>query len=322
MHGFLNAPVPYVTASQRDTAASPRTRGVPLGTSISLLLANVAVSPLDRALERLGVSFVRYADDTVIWSRDYGQVCRAVEELQLLSSRIGAPINQEKSVGVRLLVAPNTRRAELPSTSAVSFLSHDIGLQETTVQPAVMQQIKGRISTLLYNHLLREPLQGTQDPARIGIQDRDYIAYLWQLRRYLYGALSERDVRRLGNGTMPHVRLRGAVSRFPLVDDDECWRQLDAWISTQTWLALRRRVALLSGRDRAWSRAPACALDHSSRAALHAKKRVCKDWGPTRPAPPERRPYGESRQKGGPDARCGQRWPRRPAVRQLIARWQ
>ena len=248
LHRFLAAPEPYVTAEQRDAAARPRTRGVPLGTSISLLLANIAVSPLDRALERLGVSFVRYADDTVIWSRDYGQLCRAVDELHSLSAKIGSPINQEKSMGVRLPVDPDTRRAEIPLASTVSFLSHDVGLQRTTVQPEVLSQLRNRITTLLYNHLLREPLRGTQDITRLSLQDRDYVAYLWQLRRYLYGSLSEHDVRRLGNGPMPAVRLRGAISRFPLVDDDACWRELDGWISTQTWLALRRRVALLSPR--------------------------------------------------------------------------
>lgn len=246
MRCFLSAPAPYTTAKQRDAAWMPRARGVPLGTSISLLLANIAASPLDRALERLGVSFVRYADDTVIWSRDYQQVCRAVEELQLLSASLGSVINQEKSKGVRLLVPPETVRAEMPWTPKVSFLSHDIGLKRTTLQPKVVAQIRRRVGALIYNHLLREPLRGTQDLGRVGLQDRDYVAFLWQLRRYLYGSLSEHDVRRLSNEGVPKIRLRGAISRFPLVDDDACWRELDAWISVQTWLAVRRRAGLLS----------------------------------------------------------------------------
>ncbi len=210
MRCFLDAPEPYVSAAQRDSAAPPRTRGVPLGTSISLLFANIAVSSLDRALERLGVSFVRYADDTVIWSRDYSQICRAVEELHLLSARIGSRINQEKSPGIRLLVAPDTQRAELPSRPTVSFLSHDVGLRRTSVRGDVIVKMKRRVNALIFNHLLREPLQGTQDMTRLGLQDRDYVAYIWQLRRYLYGPLSERDVRRLSNGAVADVRLRGA----------------------------------------------------------------------------------------------------------------
>jgi len=44
------------------TGSPRRERGIPQGTSISLFLANVAPWDLDRSLERLGVSFVRYAD--------------------------------------------------------------------------------------------------------------------------------------------------------------------------------------------------------------------------------------------------------------------
>ena len=83
----------------------PRDRGVPQGTSVSLFLANIAAWELDRALERLGVSFVRYADDTLIWSADYAQTCRAAEALHVMSERIGAPLNFKKSGGIRLLTA-------------------------------------------------------------------------------------------------------------------------------------------------------------------------------------------------------------------------
>jgi len=44
----------------------PMELGVPQGESISPLLANIYLDTLDRHLERLGISFVRYADDFVI----------------------------------------------------------------------------------------------------------------------------------------------------------------------------------------------------------------------------------------------------------------
>ncbi len=75
------------TSLQEQHAYSPfgrkeqRTTGLPQGTSVSLFLANVAAWELDRALERLGVGFARYADDTLIWSHDYARICEAVEAL-------------------------------------------------------------------------------------------------------------------------------------------------------------------------------------------------------------------------------------------------
>ncbi len=55
---FLVAPLP-ATAGYAERAGVSRDRGVPQGTSISLFLANLAAAPLDHALERHGVGFVR-----------------------------------------------------------------------------------------------------------------------------------------------------------------------------------------------------------------------------------------------------------------------
>jgi RNA-directed DNA polymerase len=121
---FLAAPEPQ--AMQDYTlSAPPRKRGVPQGTSISLFLANVAAAPLDRSLERLGVGFVRYADDTLIWSNDYGRICEAVDQLHETSKAIGSEVNLAKSEGVRLLVQRGAR-AELVSTTHVNFVGYKI----------------------------------------------------------------------------------------------------------------------------------------------------------------------------------------------------
>jgi retron-type reverse transcriptase len=254
IQAFLTAPLPYTNLADKSKAAEPRTKGVPQGTSISLLLANIAASPLDRALERLGVGFVRYADDTMIWSRDYAAICRAVEELHAISSQLKSPINQEKSKGVRLLVSPDTKRAEFPFTAEVEYLSHAVGLRSVRMKDDSEREIRQHISAILFNNLLREPLKGTQDPTRLGAVDKDYIAYIWQLRRYLYGNLNESEVRRLGRGPLPPISLRGAMSRFPLTDDDQSLRELDRWIATQTWLALRKRSALLAPLVAFWAK--------------------------------------------------------------------
>jgi hypothetical protein len=228
-------------------SAPRRERGVHQGTTISLLLANIAATPLDREFERLGVSFTRYADDVVIWSRDYGNLSRAVDELHRFAERSRCSINHSKSEGVRLLTNPEARLAEFRTAHHVDFLSHRLALRTVSMSDRSINSAKATLSTYIYNHLLREPINGSQDLSRLarGL-DRDYVALLSQLRRYLYGSLSEAQLRRLLRGPLPpKISLGGLLGRHPLVNNTDQLRELDAWLSTQVWLALRKRANLL-----------------------------------------------------------------------------
>lgn len=246
IRAFLGAPEPYLDEIEQAATPTPREVGVPQGTSISLFLANVAAAPLDRALERLGVGFVRYADDTVIWSPSYNAVCEAADVLHELSEAIGSPINTEKSPGIRILRSEDAPPAEMESTDHIEYLGHNVGLNSVRMRNSSVVRIKARIDELLYTNLLLEPLKGTQNLARVGANDRDYVVYIWQLRRYLYGSLSETEVRRFQDGNIPPMSFKGVMSFFPLVDDADTLTKLDEWITTRTWLALRKRRRILT----------------------------------------------------------------------------
>jgi len=241
---FLTAPA-VAEQGYRPVGGGLRQRGVPQGTSASLFLANVAACELDRALERLGVSFVRYADDTLIWSTDYEQICRASDAMFDISSRLGVPINLKKSQGIRIL-GPDGHPAEMAHTNSVEFLGHRIGLHRTSIRDSVVARFKTRINKLIYFNLLREPLRGTQSLARLGSVDRDYVTFTWQVRRYIYGDISERSLRKFEKRGVPRRRFRGFMAYFPLVDDDEQLRSLDRWMGCQIRLALRKRGRLLT----------------------------------------------------------------------------
>jgi hypothetical protein len=92
-----------------------------------------------------------------------------------------------------------------------------------------------------------EPLAGTQHRRQITGSDRDYVVFVLQLRRYLYGGLSEAEVRRFERGAIPPMSFKGLMSFYPLVSDNEQLEALDEWIETRTWLALQRRAKLLAG---------------------------------------------------------------------------
>jgi RNA-directed DNA polymerase len=245
INAFLRTPALEHT-SYSERGGEPRTKGVPQGTSISLFLANVAAWELDQALERLGVSFVRYADDTLIWSTDYTQLCRAVDALYNMSERIGAPLNFEKSGGIRLLAGDGVP-AEIKATPYVDLLGHRLTAQRVSIKPALVEKLRKRINELLYFNLIREPARGAQNPERLaGGLDRDYATLIWQLRRYLYGDISERGLRKMEARGTVRRRFRGFMSFFPLVDDPELLARLDGWLVSQTFLALQKRYRLLN----------------------------------------------------------------------------
>lgn len=139
---FLRCPPAYTNAEEKLEAVGARKVGFAQGTSLSLFLANIAVAPLDRALEKMGVSFVRYADDTLIWSKDYSQLCSAVDRLHAESKFIGSDINEAKSEGIRLLVPEGQSNAEMERTSSVVFLGHKISQGSVRMKATAIEKIK------------------------------------------------------------------------------------------------------------------------------------------------------------------------------------
>lgn len=244
VEGFLSV-APMRPDGYIPIGGARREAGIPQGTSISLLLANVAARDLDRALETTGVGFTRYADDTLLWSTDYARICEATELLHTHAASIGVAVNAEKSPGVRIL-ATNTDHTEMRSTQSVPYLGYQVALDKVSIKPASIDRMRGRIQSLLYWTLLHEPLQGTQHADRISTTvDRDYVSYVWRLRGYLYGDLSERAVQRYQRRDTPLRRFKGVMAAYPLIDDTPELGDLDGWIANQTWLTVRRRTSLL-----------------------------------------------------------------------------
>ena len=226
---------------------NPATKGIPQGTSISLVLANLAASRLDRKLERIGVGFVRYADDTLIWGDSYNSICEAVEILTEEAAAMEVSLNWKKSSGISLLVPRSWKQdGEIRTKRSVRFLGHELGLGHCELSSEAQKKIKQQCCSLIYDNLLREPLACNQDPARItkGL-DIDYVALLAQLRRYLYGDLSEKEVESFQRGEVPYRHFKGVMSAYPQLADSTMLRRLDGWLLHSIHQAMAKRTALL-----------------------------------------------------------------------------
>ena len=240
---FLKAPR-LLTSAYSGNSSGQSTKGIPLGTSISLFVANLITYSIAEELEKLGVGFAFYSDDSVIWSDSYEKISEAAKVILSVAEEIGLSINFSKSEGIKLLTPAGAPR-ELAGKDSVSFIGHKVDTEKISMGDSLVSKVKYRLSHLIYSNLLQEPLQGTINPARLKGLDKDYSVLISQIRRYLYGDLREEQVRRYLTRTVPRVHYRGFMSFFPVVDNDELLKNLDGWLVTKIYLALRRRTKLL-----------------------------------------------------------------------------
>jgi RNA-directed DNA polymerase len=224
--------------------ALPRVKGIPQGTSISLFLANIACWELDRSLERLGVGFARYADDMLIWSREYDKVVCAYYAIDDAAALMGVPLNLVKSSGISLL--SRVGQPEMKVKDAIGYLGYEISLNNISMADKAMRKIKARISFLIYQNLLQPLIQkkifnGAQLTPNA---DLDYITALRQLRFYLYGGLTEDRLRQYMDGRASNLNFRGVMSYYPLVTDIRQLAYLDGWLEYTLRQALKLRQRL------------------------------------------------------------------------------
>jgi len=221
--------------------------GIPQGTSISLFLANLVCWQLDKGLERAGLQFARYADDTVIWSRDYQKISAAYDIINAFSKNAGVAINAKKSDGISLLC-----RKDMPSEIArrkeeIEFLGYAISVDHVSIKRSSVNKIKRQITYILYKHLI-QPLRGSKLVAlEIPANDKDkhLLSAILEIRRYLYGNLTDQMIANYLNGSSNRIFFKGVMSFYPLINNEEQLRDLDGWLVTAIFKAIRIRSKLL-----------------------------------------------------------------------------
>lgn len=222
-------------------------KGIPLGTSISLFLANVACWELDRKLENEGLRFARYADDTIIWTKEYSKICKAFEIINDFSRLTGIAINFDKSDGISLLQKEGMQSEFAHPKSYVEFLGYSISVEKIGIKKKSIENIKKQISYLLYKNLINpistNPIKITNLPTFD--RDKDFLTAISEIRRYLYGNLTEQTLKKYLNGTYTKLNFKGIMSFYPLVDDENQMLELDKWLVSTILNSLRKRKALL-----------------------------------------------------------------------------
>jgi len=90
---YLRAPM-----QEADGKKVKRWKGTPQGGPLSPVLANIYLDPLDKELEKRGVSFVRYADDIAIYASSQRSAERIYERIvEWIEKNLKLEVNREKS---------------------------------------------------------------------------------------------------------------------------------------------------------------------------------------------------------------------------------
>jgi hypothetical protein len=116
-----SAPVTADVLDFRDLV--PMDVGVPQGSPISPLLANVYLDPLDRHFEERRLDFVRYADDFLVFAADEP---KALDALRAMATFLHDPL--------RLALKP-AKTAHVRVTEGVDFLGFRLSGGSVAIQP-------------------------------------------------------------------------------------------------------------------------------------------------------------------------------------------
>lgn len=230
-----------------DAFLKNRDKGIPQGTSISLFLANLVCWQLDKNLEREGLRFARYADDTVIWSLDYNNICKAFTVINNFSKIADIQINAKKSDGISLLSREGLPVELANAKTSLDFLGYSIAVDKVAIKNQSVKKIQKQISYLLYRNLI-QPLKGsTLRSIMIPNRNKDeaFLTAIMQIRRYLYGGLTDQYLINYLNGRTARINFKGIMSFYPLVNDEDQLKKLDGWLLSTIHRSLKLRAKLL-----------------------------------------------------------------------------
>lgn len=228
-----------------------REKGIPQGTSISLFLANLTCWKLDKQLEKEGLQFARYADDTIIWSKDYSKISKAFDIISDFSIEAGVAINEDKSDGISLLCNEKMPSEIASRKSHIEFLGYSISVDNVSIKQESLIKIKRQISFILYKHLIQPlnsiPLRAVKIPAND--EDEALLSAICEIRRYLYGDLNEEMIRSYLSGRSSRIYFKGIMSFYPIINNVEQMKSMDGWLVNEIYKAVQKRSRQLTNHS-------------------------------------------------------------------------
>jgi hypothetical protein len=214
---------------------------------------------LDKKLERINGTFVRFADDIVCVTYSHDDALNVVHQFRQHCHYSGISINYEKSPGIAQLSATSIgdRRfafvndgdlGRIRQLAEFDYIGHKFTKDEIKISSRAIARIKRRISKLIYIHLLHNPRSRKKfATSRVGgsFYDWDLVTCINEIRRYVNGGLKERELREFLDKNLRIRRFKGLMSFYPLVTSIEQFASLDGWLVSALRRAINERSYIL-----------------------------------------------------------------------------
>lgn len=222
--------------------------GTPQGSSISLLLANLASDNLDRSLERCAGKFVRYADDVTAVCSNY-EDAQKVENCFIEHCKAsGIKINEKKSEGVAII---SKHKSEMRNYESLKYLGYSFSKDGTSIPESVIKRVKAKISRLIHIYLIHYPKKYDFSSYRNGVApdyDWDLLGLITEIRKYLYGGLDEEDIQLYLKEGKKLKQMRGLMGFYALIEQREQFIELDGWLANSIKRAMHKRAIILKNK--------------------------------------------------------------------------
>src|SRR5579863_2108985 len=129
----------FLTAGvMEEGLVNPVDEGTPQGGPLSPLLSNIVLDEFDRELERRGLRFARYADDSNIYVRSKRAGERVMESItRFIATKLKLKVNQQKSMVAR----PWERKF-------LGFSFTNAGIPKRRIAPKAVDRFKERVREL------------------------------------------------------------------------------------------------------------------------------------------------------------------------------
>ena len=138
--------------------------GLPQGSSMSPVIANIVLNNLDWHLHRRHVAFVRYADDLVIFNRTLRDAEKTMGELKCyLETCLSLHLNPEKT--------------SIIQGEDLSYLGHSFIRTDKRYHLSINDEIKTRMLEKMVRHVNKRDAEITEMLDRLGAFNRGWMNY-------------------------------------------------------------------------------------------------------------------------------------------------
>lgn len=239
----------YIPFSEYNISKpSRRLNGTPQGSSVSLLLANIANHDLDTALSARSGTFVRFADDVVAICNSYEDALSLERCFIRHCDQSGLKTNKKKSPGIAIISPFNQ---EIKTFGYFDYLGYRFIEDGLSIPKKVVERIKYKISRLVNLYLIYY-LHFGYNSARAGVHpnayDWDLLGLIYELRRSIYGGLSEKEISNFLYEGKRLKGMKGLMGFYCLLDNPSELRALDGWVLSIVRRAMAQRRKIIASR--------------------------------------------------------------------------